>query len=93
MLEFSTYMSGSAFDDCRNVAVGPAGSTYVLGRTDSSDFPTANAYQGGIAGGVYDMFVAKISYPLDFFLAAALRAGAAGLATHGAPGRSESGDS
>jgi hypothetical protein len=70
-LDFSTFLGGSAFDDCRNVAVGPQGNTFVLGHTDSSDFSTVNPFQGSIAGGTYDMFVSKIVAPLDFFIASA----------------------
>jgi hypothetical protein len=70
VLEFGTYLGGSGYDDCRNVALDPHGNVYVLGSTPSSDFPTVNAYQPDIKSGA-DLFVVKIIDPLDFFLAGA----------------------
>jgi len=41
------------------IAVDTAGSTYVTGRTSSTDYPIVNALQG-ISGGFDDVFVTKI---------------------------------
>jgi hypothetical protein len=44
-LVYSTYLGGSQFDQGFGIAVDSAGSAYVVGLTDSGDFPTANALQ------------------------------------------------
>jgi hypothetical protein len=59
---YSTYLGGSGTYDAGNgIAVDSAGNAYVIGDTDSDDFPTTNnaaqlAYSGGI-----DAFVAKLN--------------------------------
>lgn len=58
-LEYSTYLGGTHEDLARGVAVDSAGSAYVVGRTSSPDFPTANPIQGLIRG--TDAFIAKLS--------------------------------
>jgi hypothetical protein len=59
---YSTYLGGSGAESAQSVAVDPAGSTYVMGGTQSTDFPTVNAIQGDFGGGSYgDYFVAKIA--------------------------------
>ena len=42
---YSTYLGGGAEDHGYAIAVNASGEAYVTGRTHSSDFPTANAYQ------------------------------------------------
>jgi hypothetical protein len=42
---YSTYVGGSAEDHGYAIAVNSSGEAYITGRTFSSDFPTANAYQ------------------------------------------------
>jgi hypothetical protein len=44
-LVYSTYLGGSANDAAQAVAVDASGSAYISGYTDSTDFPTANAFQ------------------------------------------------
>jgi uncharacterized repeat protein (TIGR01451 family) len=67
-LLFSTYLGGEG--NCQNcngssnsegvdITVDPGGNAYVIGFTNDSSFPTANALQPAPAGG-YDAFVAKI---------------------------------
>ena len=63
-LIYSTYLGGSgAFaqgDQGNGIAVDSAGNAYIVGQTNSTDFPTANAYQSSYGGGNFDAFVAKI---------------------------------
>lgn len=61
VLSFSTYLGGAQGDFGTGLAMNSAGgsvSAYVVGETDSSDFPTANALQPA-SGGSRDAFVAK----------------------------------
>ena len=62
-LIYSTYLGGGGTDHGIGIAVDSLGHAYVTGRTDSGDgtapFPTFNAVQGTLAGGV-DAFVAKV---------------------------------
>jgi len=61
-LAYSTYLGGSGWEVVyrTGIAVDGSGSAYVTSDTDSTDFPTKNAYQGTYAGG-YDSFVTKLS--------------------------------
>jgi hypothetical protein len=49
-LTYSTYLGGSEDDFASGIALY-SGSAYVVGSTDSSDFPTKNPLQPSIAGG------------------------------------------
>ncbi len=45
-LLYSTYLGGAGSDDARDVALDPNGNIYVVGFTQSTDFPTtSNSYQ------------------------------------------------
>lgn len=57
---YSTLLGGEAgdFDGAYDVAVDAGGNAYVVGATESSDFPTRNALQS-MHGGDSDAFVAK----------------------------------
>jgi hypothetical protein len=58
-LVYSTYLGGSGTDLAQHVAVDGAGNAYVVGRTNSANFPTtAGAYQTANAGG-YDGFMCR----------------------------------
>ena len=59
-LVYSTYLGGSGNDLGIGIAVDSLGNAYVTGYTQSTDFPTASAYQGSNAG-TFDAFVTKIS--------------------------------
>jgi hypothetical protein len=60
-LVYSTYLGGSGNDDARAVSVDAAGNAYVVGGTNSSDFPTLNALQGAAGGPAskYSIFITK----------------------------------
>jgi len=59
-LLWSTFFGGSETEICIDLAVARDGSCYIVGRTESTNFPTKNAYQE-ILGGNEDVFVAKFS--------------------------------
>jgi hypothetical protein len=59
-LEYSTYLGGSAWESIGGIAVDSLGSAYVMGNTESSDFPTHVPFQGTNGGG-NDAFVVKLS--------------------------------
>ncbi len=58
---YSTFLGGSLADHGNAIAVDSGNNVYVTGGTISTDFPVANAYQSGHAGGVWDAFVAKLN--------------------------------
>jgi hypothetical protein len=61
-LVYSTYLGGSGTDQGIDIAVDAAGSAYVTGTTDSTNFPTtAGAFQAALAGTSTDAFVTKLS--------------------------------
>jgi hypothetical protein len=53
---WTTLIGGSGFEDGGNVVVGPDGRIYVVGITQSSDFPEINPLYAG--GGTQDCFLA-----------------------------------
>src|SRR5262249_3782124 len=59
-LVFSTYLGGGGDDAGKAVAVDATGAAYVAGNTQSSNFPTASAYQSSY-GGAGDVFVTKLT--------------------------------
>jgi hypothetical protein len=59
-LVYSTYLGGDTYDEGIAIAVDSAGSAYITGFTDSTNFPTVNALQTNLAGAT-DAFVAKLS--------------------------------
>ena len=64
-LEYSSYLGGSGDDGATGIAVDSAGNAYVTGATESTDFPTVNAYQStnrdaeGLGGS--SAFVSKVN--------------------------------
>ena len=56
----STPIGGSGFDTAYGLAVSPSGDVWVVGRTDSEDFPIVNAFQPSL-GGSTDAFVTRLS--------------------------------
>ena len=63
-LAYSSYLGGSAADTATAIAVDQAANVYLIGRTNSLDFPLANAYQtqNKAATGSTDLtaFVSKV---------------------------------
>jgi hypothetical protein len=61
-LIYSTFLGGSDREghETYGLAIDSAGNAYVTGSTSSTNFPTANAFQGTLAG-VRDIFVAKLN--------------------------------
>ena len=47
-LAYSTYLGGIDFDKGCGIAVDAAGAAYITGYTDSTDFPTRQAFQGAL---------------------------------------------
>jgi hypothetical protein len=59
-LAFSTFLGGSDLDSSRAIALDNSGNIYLAGYTESTDFPTENAYQNAIKG-AKDALVVKLS--------------------------------
>lgn len=67
----ATYLGGSSGDWARALALDPAGNVYVVGTTDSGDFPaTGGAYDTSFNGSAHDVFVAKLDGNLQNLLGA-----------------------
>ncbi len=64
-LIYSTFLCGTSTygDGAAAIAVDSAGAAYVAGETGSTDFPTKNPFQGSLAGGSFDGFIAKLVVP------------------------------
>ena len=59
-LEYSTFLGGASSEWDTDIAVDSSGAAYIAGTTQSTDFPVLNPFQPN-AGGLMDVFVAKIS--------------------------------
>jgi len=66
-LSYSTYLGGSNSDVDYGIAMDGEGNTYLTGYTVSTNFPTANPYDGSF-NGVLDVFVTKLSASGDSLL-------------------------
>ena len=65
-LEYSTYLGGSGNEDGTAIALDAQGNIYIAGSTNSTNFPTLNAFQTVLGGPMdtellSDSFVAKLS--------------------------------
>src|SRR5207247_6974531 len=61
-LVYSTFLGGSGFDESDGIAVDAAGNAYVVGGTQSTNFPTTpGAFQTTYGGGDFDAFVTKVN--------------------------------
>ena len=59
-LLYSTFLGGSSDEEAFAIAVDGSGNATVVGWTASTNFPTASAMQGSLAGG-YDGFVTELN--------------------------------
>ena len=57
---YSTYVGGNRFEVARAIAIDKAGSAYVTGLTNSSNFPGADQPQPAFGGGDVDAFAFKL---------------------------------
>ena len=72
----STFVGGSRWEEARALALGGDGRLYLVGVTDSTDFPTtANAYSTSYNGGLHDIFVVNLPVTLDIVVASTLLGG------------------
>jgi Beta-propeller repeat len=60
-LLYSSYLGGTGVDFARGIAADDNGNAYVVGYTNSSDFPVQNALQAVYGGGLNDAFIAKFN--------------------------------
>jgi|GEM_PF-3614294 hypothetical protein len=60
-LLYSSYLGGGNPDVAFNIEADNSGNAYLAGRTDSSNFPTVNAYQSIFGGNTYDGFLTKMN--------------------------------
>lgn len=61
VLVYSTYLGGGNNDHIFALAVDSSGCAYVTGNTFSTNFPTEDAYQNSLGGGIRDSFLVKFS--------------------------------
>jgi uncharacterized protein (TIGR03437 family) len=60
-LVYSTFLGGGSGDVGNGIAVDSSGAAYVIGGTESTNFPTASPLQASNAGGTRDAFVTKLA--------------------------------
>ncbi|HET9364091.1 MAG TPA: choice-of-anchor D domain-containing protein [Candidatus Angelobacter sp.] len=60
-LIYSSFLGGGDIDDASSVAVDVDGNAYVVGHTESNDFPVKNAIQAVLTGRNGNMFLAKMN--------------------------------
>jgi len=58
-LTFSTFLGGTAEDECYGIALDYTGGVYIIGRTESEDFPTTEWVCDTTYNDGYDVFVSK----------------------------------
>lgn len=61
LLVYSTTLGGIDDDRAKSIALDPDRNVYITGYTDSSDYPTLNAYQASFAEGTYDAIISILS--------------------------------
>lgn len=60
-LIYSTYLGGDSNDSGNAITIDENGNAFIVGTTQSSDFPTTpGAHQGGI-NGIFDAFITKVN--------------------------------
>ncbi|HJS29517.1 MAG TPA: SBBP repeat-containing protein [Anaerolineales bacterium] len=60
-LRYSRVFGGSLLDEARGISADDTGAAYIVGVTDSPDFPTFDPFQPVFGGGDTDGFVMKLS--------------------------------
>ncbi len=60
-LLFSTYLGGNGSDRVSHLTVDGGGNVYAIGRTGSSNFPTAQPVQGSFGGGTFDAYLTELN--------------------------------
>jgi hypothetical protein len=60
-LVYSTYLGGGGIDTGSGIAVDVAGNAYVVGKTESTDFPTTPGAPQNATGGGTDAFASKLT--------------------------------
>ncbi len=82
-LVYSGYLGGSSLDRGVGISIDPGGNAHIVGQTNSSDFPTADAYQDSLSGSNYDGFYSVLgpdgSLVESTFIGAAGTDGATGV--------------
>jgi hypothetical protein len=58
---YATYLGGSGLDSARGIAVDSAGNAYIVGTTNSTNFPATSGAVGKSNAGFEDAFVFKLS--------------------------------
>ncbi|MBC8030277.1 MAG: SBBP repeat-containing protein [Pyrinomonadaceae bacterium] len=76
-LVYSTYLGGSGSESPQDMTVDSSGNAYFTGGTDSSNFPTANAFDA-ILSGTSDAFVTKLNAAGSAFVYSTYLGGGAG---------------
>ncbi len=61
VLLYSTYLGGGGFDWCQGVAVDKDANAYVVGYTNSLNFPGSSPIQSSLNGAANDAFVVKLN--------------------------------
>ena len=59
-LTYSTYLGGTKYDQANGIAVDDSGAAYVVGLTQSTDFPIEKPFQNTLRG-IADAFITKFS--------------------------------
>ena len=60
-LEYSTYIGGSSYEDCMDIALDSEKNAYIHGHTGSVDFPTTFAAYDNTLNGNADLFVTVLN--------------------------------
>jgi hypothetical protein len=87
---YSTYLGGSNIDYGGAISVDPNGFAHIVGSTNSSNFPTLNAYQPSLNGSDYDAYhtvlAADGSISESTYIGKSDREGSLGVDAHHAGG-------
>ncbi|MFK8104917.1 MAG: SBBP repeat-containing protein, partial [Saprospiraceae bacterium] len=60
-LEYSTFLGGASTDSPGDIAIDKDNNVYVVGSTDSSNFPTSTGAPDNSWNGNYDIFISKLN--------------------------------